>query len=84
MMLIATGVLRSWRKLSLVSCMPESEYSPDTRLRILVVCRSIASVTAAGEGGNGTLEGRDKEFRLGVLTIEVILSVRGASMSELG
>ncbi len=83
MILMATELLRRSRKLSLVSCMPDSEYNPETRLRIFVVCRSIASVTAAGEGGNGMLEGTDKEFRLGVLTIEVILLVIEASGSEL-
>jgi hypothetical protein len=56
---------------------------PETRLRIFIVCRSIASVTAAGEGGKGTLVGNDRELRLGVLTIEVILFVTEISWSEL-
>lgn len=82
-MLTDTELLRESRKLSLISCMPDSAYNLETRLRIFVVWRSIASVTAAGEGGNGTVEGIGKLFRLGVFTIEVILSAIDVSWSEL-
>lgn len=58
---------------------------PETRRRSLVVWRSIASVTAAGDGGSGRgiLEGIDSELCSGVRTMDVILFVTEDSGSEL-